>query len=136
MARSSKLYDGYKAMVQLGVQPVALNALYRLGLVTGHYRRVEKPELRSENRKLGPLFVFPTSEDLLAVMGDEGKAALFSEADEIVAGQVRFFGGQSFPLRLDFSEPLYHWTQYETHPSLLSTLYYPFPDIKFIWEPA
>ena len=136
MARSSKLYDGYKAMVQLGVQPVALNALYRLGLVTGHYRRLEKPEPRSENRKLAPLFVFPTSEDLLAVMGDEGKAALFSEADEIVAGQVRLFGGQPLPLRLDFSELLYHWTQYETHPSLLSTLYYPFPDIKFIWEPA
>jgi hypothetical protein len=136
MARLSKLYDGYIAMVQLGVQPVALNALYRLGLATGHYRRVEKIEPRLENRILCPLFVFPTPEALLAVLGDEGKAALFSEADEIVAGQVRFFGGQSFPLRLDFSEPLYHWTEYETHPSLLSALYSPLPDIKFIWEPA
>ena len=136
MTRLSKFYDGYKAMVQLGIQPVALNAFYLLGLATGHYRRVERSEPRLENRILSPLFVFPTPEKLLGVLGGEGKAALFSEADEIVAGQVRFFGGKPAPFRLDFSEPLYHWTEYETHPSLLSALYSPLPDIKFIWEPA
>jgi len=36
----------------MGIQPVALNALYRLGLASGHYRRMEKREQRTENIEL------------------------------------------------------------------------------------
>ena len=136
MVRLSKLYDGYKALVQLGVQPVVLNARYRLGLATGHYRRMEKRTGPIEHGVLRPLFTFPIAEALLSVIGDDGKAALLAEADEIVTGQVRIFGSQPVPLRFTFSEPLRHWTEYETRPSLLATLYAPFPDVKFIWEPA
>src|ERR1035437_6991381 len=109
MASLSKLYTSYKALVQLGFQPVALSALYRLGLVTGHYRRSESREQSIENRVVRPLFTFPKAEGLLAVIGEDGKAALLAEADEIVAGQVRLFGSQPVPLRLGFSEPLRHW---------------------------
>ncbi len=136
MARLSKFYNDYKALVQLGIQPVALNALYRLGLATGHYRRVQRRVGLEENVVLRPLFNFPAAEDLLSVIGENGKTTLLSEADEIVAGQVRLFGSQPVPLPLTFSEPLRHWTEYENRPSLLATLYAPFPDVKFIWEPA
>jgi hypothetical protein len=136
MASLSKLYNGYKALVQLGFQPVALNALYRLGLATGHYRRMEKREQRTETSELRPLFTFPKAEELLAVLGEDGKAALLAEADEIVAGQVRLFGGEPVELNLTVPGKLEHWTAYETHPSLLSALISPFPDIKYIWEPA
>lgn len=136
MARLSKFYNDYKALVQLGIQPVALNALYRLGLATGHYRRVQRRVGLEENVVLRPLFNFPAAEDLLSVIGENGKTTLLSEADEIVAGQVRLFGSQPVPLPLTFSEPLRHWTEYENRPSLLATLYAPFPDVKYIWEPA
>ena len=136
MVPLSKLYTNYKALVQLGFQPVALNALYRLGLRSGHYRRAESIEQGIENREVRPLFTFPKAEELLAVIGEDGKAALLTEADEIAAGLVRLFGSQPVPLHLVFSEPLHHWTEYETKPFLLTALYSPFPDVKFIWEPA
>jgi len=52
MAPVSKLSITFKALTQFGFQPMALNVLYRIGLVTGHYRRVEKREQRKriENR--------------------------------------------------------------------------------------
>jgi hypothetical protein len=136
MARSSNIYNGYKALVQLGFQPVALNALYRLGLATGHYRREEDTKQRTEISVTRPLFAFPKAEEILAVIGEDGKAALLAEAEEIVAGQVRLFGGEPVALNLNIPGKLEHWTAYETHPSLLSSLNSPFSDIKFIWEPA
>ena len=136
MASLSKLYTNYKALVQLGLQPVALSALYRLGLATGHYRRSENREQNVENGVVRPLFTFPIAERILAVIGEDGKASLLAEADEIVAGQVRLFGSQPVPLQLSFSEPLHHWTEYEIKPALLAPLYASLPDVKFIWEPA
>jgi Heparinase II/III N-terminus/Heparinase II/III-like protein len=136
MAPWSKLYTNYKALVQLGFQPVGLNALYRFGLASGHYRRMEKREQRTEKSALRPLFTFPKAEELLAVVGKDGKAALLSEADEIVAGKVRLFGGAPVPLNLALHGKLEHWTSYETRPALLSSLLSPISDIKFIWESA
>jgi hypothetical protein len=125
-----------KALRQLGVQPVMLNALYRLGLATGHYRRVENREQRAGNSLLRRLFVLPKPEELIAAIGDEGKAALLSEADEIVGGKVRLFGAQAVDLQLTVPGNLVHWTAYETRPSLLSTHNSLLSDIKLIWEPA
>ena len=136
MARLSDIYNAYKALVQLGIQPVALNALYRLGLVTGHYRRAENREQKTENRLLHPRFTFPSPKEVLAVLGQDGKSALLAEADEIVAGRVRLFGGAPVELTLTVPGKLEHWTTYETHPALLSHLFSPLSDIKFIWEPA
>lgn len=136
MARLSNLYNAYKALVQLGIQPVGLNALYHLGLRSGHYRRVETREQGIENAAMRPVFAFPTAEELFAVLGEAGKAALLAEADEIVAGQVRLFGGEPVELNLAIPGKLEHWTAYENHPSLLSAIYSPYPDVKYIWEPA
>lgn len=82
------------------------------------------------------LFAFPSREDLLQTIGDDGKRSLLQEADEIVAGKVRLFGGGPVPLQLAFDKPLRHWTEYEAHSHLLSAYDSQVPDIKFIWEPA
>jgi hypothetical protein len=137
---SPSLWIAFKALSQLGVQPVMLNALYRLGLATGHYRRKETQQLRMEiaergekNWKLHSLFAFPTPEGLLSVLGDPGKDNLLVEADEIVAGQVRLFGAQPVELNLAVPGKLEHWTAYETGKADIRSLA---SDIKMLWEPA
>jgi hypothetical protein len=132
-----------KALRQLGLRPVLLNALYRLGLTSGHFERIEGREQRIEIGEQGTqesvlrsLFNFPTPEELLAVLGEAGKAALLTEADEIVSGKVRLFGGAPVELNLTLPGKLEHWSAYETNPLLLSALCSPFSDIKFLWEPA
>jgi hypothetical protein len=128
----------FKALTQLGFEPLAFNALYRFGLWTGHYKRIERSSLKhgQPTPSLHPLFVFPPRQVLLQTLGKDGKAALLKEANEIVAGRIRLFGGEPVPLELTFKEPLRHWTEYETHPQLLANLNSPFSDIKFLWEPA
>lgn len=144
-----------KVVFQLGPAPLALYALYRLGLKTGYYKRVENRELQTSHRFSAPLlsthlFSLPGREALLRIIGENGKASLIQEADEILAGQFRLFGGGPVDLKLTVSQPLQHWTAYETHPHLLSTLalshvegfhssnsdHSPIPDLKFLWEPA
>ncbi len=124
--------------MQLGPGPIALYALYQLGLRTGHYRRTEASASQGhpEYAPLQPLLKLPSRVALLRVLGEDGKAALLKEADEIAAGTVRIFGGEPVPLKLTFDQPLQHWTEYETGKAEI-----PFPksgvrDIKFIWEPA
>jgi hypothetical protein len=144
MAALSRLSTAVKAAAQLGLQPVMLNALYRLRLYAGHYRRIKRREKEKGNSaSLQPLLDLPGKDQFLAVMGKRGRQNLLAEANEIAAGKVRLFGGDPAPLQLDFTEPLRHWTAYETTPSLLSPLYSlsspPYslpPDIKFLWEPA
>jgi Heparinase II/III-like protein/Heparinase II/III N-terminus len=134
--RFGYLTIAFKSVRQLGLQPVALNALYRFGLVTGYYRRIEKREQRVENGFLRPVFAFPTSENLLIVLGKDGKAALLVEADEIVAGKARLFGAEPVELILTLPGKLEHWTNYETSKTPIPYSLFPIPDIKFIWEPA
>lgn len=125
-----------KALSQLGVQPVLLNALYRLGLVSGHYQRLERREHREESSSLHALFAFPTPEEILTIIGETGKAALLAEADEIVAGRVRLFGAGLFDLELAVPGKLEHWTAYETGRAPFPLGHLPFPDIKYLWEAA
>ena len=139
MSPLSRLTIALKAVHQLGLQPVALNALYRFGLGSGHYRRSERREQRVENSVLHPLFPFPAREELLAVLGKNGIAALLAEAEEIISGKVRLFGGGLVELKLTVPGKLEHWTAYETGKtpvpySMITDL--PAPDIKFLWEPA
>ena len=133
MAPFSRIYNAYKALVQVGFQPVMLNALYRFGLATGHYRRLESRQPGVESSVLRALFVLPKPEELLVVVGENGKAALIAEADEIVAGKVRLFGAQPVELTLGIPGKLEHWTSYETGKAHLPSS---ISDIKFVWEPA
>ncbi|HEX8991470.1 MAG TPA: alginate lyase family protein [Anaerolineales bacterium] len=128
----------FKALTQLGFEPLALYALYQLGLRTGHYRRLESRALQEQlgSSVLRPLMALPQSRDLLEVMDEQSKAALLHEADEIAEGKVRLFGGEPVPLKLAFDGPLQHWTTYETGKASIPFSGYPVRDIKFVWEPA
>jgi hypothetical protein len=64
-------------------------------------------------------------------MGDRGVYDLLNEADEIVAGQARLFGGPPVALRLNAPGPLKHWSAYEKGQGLEAI-----QDIKLIWEPG
>ncbi len=123
--------------MQLGIEPLALNALYKFGLWTGHYKRAESREIETGSLLSVHLFSLPPRDLLLQTLGEDGQAALIKEADEIAeGGKFRIFGGEPVPLQLTFNEPLKHWTEYEFHPRLLTTFYSQVSDIKFIWEPA
>jgi hypothetical protein len=130
-----------KVLRQLGLAQMASYAIYRLGLRTGHYRRLTETH-RPLNIKTGPgfpvreLFTFPAREKLELILGKEGQRTLLAEADEIIAGKFRMFGGEPMELKLICDQPLHHWTVYETNPQLLSNLYSLASDIKFLWEPA
>lgn len=124
----------YKTVTQLGFTQVGLFALYKLGLKTGYFKR--KTTTHFPNPTLRLLFNFPAKEELLSVLGEDGLKHLITEADEIVDGRFRIFGGELTEIKLDLGLPPYHWTAYETHKADIPYAHLPHPDIKYIWEPA
>ena len=136
MASPNRLVLGWKALLALGPRPLALNALYRLGLLTGHYQRASAVKPAVGGGPLKAVFPVPNQEELLAILGREGRVRLLAEADEIVAGKVHLFGAESVPLQLTLPDKLANWTAYETGKAALPLDHLPLPDIKFIWEPA
>jgi hypothetical protein len=126
----------FKSLRQVGLAHAAWYALYKVGLKTGYYKRVESRGVESRGVESSPLFPLPPRDELAQVLGEDGQRALLAEADEIVAGKFRRFGGEAVELQLTFDQPLRHWTEYETHPQHLAALCSPFSDIKFIWEAA
>ncbi|MFH2038797.1 MAG: alginate lyase family protein [Chloroflexota bacterium] len=150
MSSSNRLSIAIKALLQLGFSQTALYAVYRLGLLSGHYKRVtpskagqrqtpfriDSQEKTPPSFRFQPLFDLPTPDDLLNILGEDGRDSLLSQADEIAAGQVRLFGAEPVPLQLSFDQPLQHWTAYEKDASLYTCLFSGLPDVKFLWEPA
>ncbi len=125
---------------ELGFRQVGLFALYRFGLLSGHYRRLCDPERAARQagsldlNSIRPLWQLPAQDDLQSVLGEPGRAALLREADEIVAGRVRLFGGPAVDLRLALPSPLADWTAYVR--SGTSAGGGPEADIKWTWEPG
>ena len=90
-------------------------------------------------RAAGPLqgpFVLPEPGLLARSLSRAAKAAMLRDANAVVNGKVRLFGGKPAPIQLTFRGPLHHWTDYETRKELLSSLAFPHDDLKFAWEPA
>lgn len=116
-----------KAIRALGLTTVSLNALYKLGLKTGYFRLVDHRPQTIGHRLANSLFALPSRQQLLAVLGPAGLEQLTREADEIVAGKYRQFGGELVEINLK-PPSLRHWTECETAPRAA--------DIKFTWEPA
>jgi hypothetical protein len=133
----SLLPTTFKAITQLGPEPVALYALYQLGLRTGHYERIEKRELASRElfTTIESLWSLPGRDEVLRVLGEQQAAAL-GEADEIAAGTVRLFGGEPSPLHLTFDRALQHWAKYEVGKAAIPSLPDVTQDLKYVWEPA
>lgn len=125
-----------KALRQLGASSLGQYALYRLGLWSGHYRRVTSRPLLAGEWTLQPVFDLPNTEAVRRCLDEDGLAGLLAEADEIAAGRARLFGADPVALRLTFERRLQHWTAYERQPVLLADFYAGIPDIKFLWEPA
>lgn len=134
-----RLQLALKTLVQLGVQPIALYGLYRLGLQTGHYRRLDGRMLEVAQRAAGsarPLFALPEPGMLTSSLSRGAKASMLRQANAVASGNVRLFGGRLTPLQLALKKPLRHWTAYESDRALLSSFALPNGDIKFLWEPA
>lgn len=115
----------------LGWRLSAWYALYRFGLITGHYRRSTPSRRESAALALHPLWTPPPREELAGLIGTSGQAELAAEAAEILQGQARLFGGPPAPIALEPPMPLQHWTAYAAGRARWGA-----EDVKFIWEPA
>ena len=135
---ASRVSVALKYLRQFGPRPLALLALYKFGLWTGHYRRLDRgPQtVDRPSSAVHSLFPLPSREQLSQILGEDGRAALLAEADEIVAGQFRRFGDELAEIDLTLPQPLQHWTAYESNHKLLSAFHVPHNDIKFLWEPT
>ena len=80
----SRLSIAFKFLRQFGLRPLAFYALYKFWLITGHYKRVESRNLETGHPLSTPLFSLPSRDQLLQTLGEEGKASLHKEADEIL----------------------------------------------------
>jgi hypothetical protein len=120
-----------KAASQLGISQVALFGIYQLGLRIGYYKRITPSHQRTSS-VVDPqkswlvrtdLFPLPDSQNLQKIVDMN---SLLSEADEILSGKIRLFGGQPIPLELTTKVPMVHWTDIRDD----------LEDLKPIWEPA
>jgi len=111
----------FKAIRQLGLSKLWHYTLYRLGLVSGHYRRVTPNRCSDFTGQAGlpPYSSFP-------IVSETQKSFVLKEADAVKRGVVRLFGGEPVSLNLDSGASDVHWTVLERQS--------PEKDIKFIWE--
>jgi hypothetical protein len=132
---TSRIFIALKFLRQFGLRPLALFALYKFGLMTGHYKRLTPVSLSAVIPNTHTIFGLPNPDQLSKTLGEDGRSALLKEANEIVQGRVHIFG-ESTQLDFDHGQTLQHWTAYEINHSLLSVFHYPHHDIKYLWEPA
>jgi len=137
MPLRNRITTAWKAATQLGLEQVTLNAVYRVGLRTGHLRRVTPAG--GESAPTGDLNLdallpngFARAYRDFTAQHAQDDTELLREAGEILSGQVRLFGADPTPLRLAPPAPLAHWTAYEGRHADPSGD----PDIKLVWEPA
>lgn len=131
----NRLLLAVKAIQQLGLRPVGLLFIYRLGLASGFYRWTEKGvdeenHLGGDVFRIQKIFTLPPRETFLACLRKSDIERLRTEADEIVNGKVKLFGDDAVELKLKPEGQLSHWTAYETGKIKLDG------DIKITWEPA
>ncbi len=125
------LVTALKALRQLGLTQVTLNAVYKFGLISGHYRRVTHAIPNPVNGlQLQSVMPVPSREQMLGIVGEAGIGTLLAEADEIVDGKFRQFGALAVAINLEPAGPLSHWCDYESGKIRHQE------DIKFTWEPA
>ncbi|MBE9524911.1 MAG: alginate lyase family protein [Chloroflexi bacterium] len=125
-----KFHLALKAFRQLNPKQLGLYALYQIYLRSGYLRwkTRSKPPLNAE---FHPIFNFPDSTELISMLGVQDLNHVVEIADEIVAGQVRLFGGAPVPMILAPPGELVHWTAYERGDQVWGV-----EDVKFTWEPA
>jgi hypothetical protein len=130
-----RLILGWKALKELGFKQVGNYALYQLGLKSGWFRLRTPTEHKAEaetSALLQPLFVVPKVAELRRIMGQIGLERLRLDAEEIVAGKVRLFGGDPVELKLNSPGGLTHWSRYR-NPAPAGSIN-PHDDIRWVWE--
>ena len=131
-----------KAVRELGLQKLFLFAVYRLGMLSGYYRwrsrertGDHKTKSAEEYASSGGLYkkVFPLPDPKVVkdVIGSAGVEQLIKEADEIVSGNVRLFGGELVPLNLTVPGSIKHWTKHLGGQEIVDSVSGS-KDIKFI----
>ena len=138
MNQFSRIKLAFKALRQLGPRQLGLYALYQVGLRTGHYERsltstlarLDKLDQSIPVKIHACLNGLPDCKSLLEQIGTQVDQ-LYTEANEIVKGDVRLFGGRPVPLELTLPGQLENWTKYARGYDQLSKR-----DIKFTWEPG
>lgn len=136
MKAARRLLIAIKAMHELGPGQLGLYGIYQAGLKTGHYhrqlssslKRLEQLNTTSSLKIYHCLPGLPDRAAMIDLLGDQTRV-IYGQADEILAGKVRLFGGQPVALNLNPSTPLRYWTEYESGNSCVDG-----QDIKFIWE--
>jgi hypothetical protein len=123
-----KLLIIFKALRQLGVRPALLYAWYQFKLRSG-ILKLQTPAGRKSSRQTFELqkLITPADEDKINGLLGENAGNVFKQADEILNGQVRLFGGEPRRLQLKVAGSLQHWTSY--HSQMPNG-----EDIKPIWE--
>jgi len=135
MKRSlARLFVALKAVLHLGPSQTFWYAVYQMGLRSGFYKR--KSPIQAYPKYLSTLrspFRLPDSHQIQALLpaGRQRRESLLAEANEIVRGQYRPFGGPFASLTFATAEPKQHWTAYEGRPEAAGV-----EDLKYIWEPA
>ena len=139
MKSVSRISLALKALRELGPRELGLYAWYQIGLKSGYFHwrtrkgRRKKTVTGLQSSVIRPILNLPDPDAIIAIIGSDGLSHLKAEADEIVDGRVRLFGGSPVPLELTPPGELTHWTEYEKgnagNPENRG-------DIKFIWEPA
>ncbi len=116
MSLLSKLLIAPKALRQMGAGPLFLYAAYQFKLRSG-LLQVQTPagggKQRTSKLELKRIVQPASKEEIKKVLGKR-EADLFNEADEILNGHVRLFGGDPRPLDFAPPQPLKHWTVYTT----------------------
>jgi len=138
---TARIQLAFKALFELGPKQMWLFGLYKLGLKSRYFRLRTSPKRRviwgaaSKSHSLKPVLNLPDPTDIVDVIGEEGYSRLIAEADEIVSGQVRLFGGKPVPLDLSPPGCGSHWTAFEGGTTEVGDQG-DVIDIKFVWEPA
>jgi len=134
------LHIALKALRELGPLQLGLYAWYQLGLRTGYLRwrtsdkRMPGQDTDSQFALWLAFSALPDRAALAAAFGENAMQCLLTEAEEILAGQVRLFGAEPRPLQLVVPGSLRHWTEYELGNK--GAMQWKESDIKFIWQPG
>ncbi len=128
MSQGFSLEQAWKAAKELGIGKVGQYALYQIGMKTGHYRRTLQASLQNPYLPKDIQTIFkPAQSDLLAEILYH---ASFSDADLVMEGKYRPYGGDIQDINLSAPGAVVDWTKWRP-PAEDQDL-----DIKDIWEPA
>ena len=125
----------FKTLLQLGFKQSAHYVIYQLGLRSGYFTLVTPAipvSQLTDNQLLEPnWFLNLPDREALRQTNTAQLNGMYTEADEITQGKIRFFGGSLKSLNLaPVANPL-HWSAYEKGAARVEA-----EDIKNIWEPA